>query len=119
MLRFERKDPRVLREPPFDGLRVVRELEPQDPEGNRGAKAPFDWTQGGEHCRTTKGAKFGKDILTADLRRLTQIKIHRRDALRPIDRLRVVRIIEPEPQAEQRAQRTSRLFVGRGRQTKH
>ncbi len=60
---------RVLREPPFDGLRVVRELEPQDPEGNRGAKAPFDWTQGGEQCRTTKGAKFGKDILTADLRR--------------------------------------------------
>jgi len=31
--------PPVLREPPFDGLRVVRELEPQDPEGNRGAKA--------------------------------------------------------------------------------
>jgi hypothetical protein len=29
---------RVLREPPFDRLRVVRELEPQDPEGNRGAK---------------------------------------------------------------------------------
>ncbi len=28
----------VLREPPFNGLRVVRELEPQDPEGNRGAK---------------------------------------------------------------------------------
>ncbi len=28
----------VLREPPFDGLRVVRELELQDPEGNRGAK---------------------------------------------------------------------------------
>ena len=28
----------VLREPPFDGLRVVRELEPQEPEGNRGAK---------------------------------------------------------------------------------
>ena len=28
----------VLGEPPFDGLRVVRELEPQDPEGNRGAK---------------------------------------------------------------------------------
>jgi hypothetical protein len=33
---------RVLREPPFDRLRVVRELEPQDPEGNREAKASFD-----------------------------------------------------------------------------
>jgi hypothetical protein len=41
------KMPRVLREPPFDRLRVVRELEPQDPDrstqrlstgGNRGAK---------------------------------------------------------------------------------
>ncbi len=30
--------PRVLREPPFDGLKVVREIEPQDLEGNRGAK---------------------------------------------------------------------------------
>ncbi len=29
---------RVLRESPFDRLRVVRELEPQDPEGNRRAK---------------------------------------------------------------------------------
>ncbi len=34
--------PRVLRAPPFDGLRVVRKLEPQDPEGNRGAKTSFD-----------------------------------------------------------------------------
>jgi len=39
---LKKEIPRVLREPPFDGLRVVRELEPQDPEGNRGAKAPFD-----------------------------------------------------------------------------
>ncbi len=47
--RKKEKITRVLREPqdpegnrgakaPFDGLRVVRELEPQDPEGNRGAK---------------------------------------------------------------------------------
>jgi hypothetical protein len=36
---LKEKIPRVLREPPFDRLRVVRELEPQDPEGNRGAKA--------------------------------------------------------------------------------
>ena len=36
--RKKEKMTRVLREPPFDGLRVVRELEPQDPEGNRGAK---------------------------------------------------------------------------------
>jgi hypothetical protein len=35
---------RVLREPPFDRLRVVRELEPQDPEGNRGAKTPSEAT---------------------------------------------------------------------------
>ncbi len=39
---MKEKIPRVLREPPFDGLSVVRELEPQDPEGNRGAKTPFD-----------------------------------------------------------------------------
>jgi hypothetical protein len=45
--RKKEKMPRVLREPPFDRLRVVRELEPQDPDrstqrlstgGNRGAK---------------------------------------------------------------------------------
>ena len=30
--------PLVFREPPFDGLRVVRELEPQDPVGNRRVK---------------------------------------------------------------------------------
>jgi len=39
---LKEKIPRVLREPPFDRLRVVRELEPQDPEGNRGAKTPID-----------------------------------------------------------------------------
>jgi hypothetical protein len=39
---LKEKIPRVLREPPIDGLRVVRELEPQDPKGNRGAKASFD-----------------------------------------------------------------------------
>ncbi len=40
--------------------RVLR--EPQDPEGNRGAKTPFDELRVG----TTKHAKFGEDILTAD-----------------------------------------------------
>ncbi len=57
----------VLREPPFDGLRVVRELEPQDPEGNRGEKAQS------ENSKQLSAER--QELLTADLRRWTQKEI--------------------------------------------
>jgi len=66
-MRFERKD-------------TSRPSRTSGPRGKSRGKDALRLTQGGEPSRTTKGAKFGKDILTADLHRLSQIYADERSA---------------------------------------